>query len=140
MQPEWYYSTGGVPHGPISIEEVGRRLTEDGFPADAFVWHEGFEKWERPDAIPELRHKHKGIVPRRSMKAPASPIKAPSKRRWRPLIGSLFLAATISAAVAGYRVHGELAGSGFLAGLPPQEAQIQGPQRTGMLPTERAAD
>jgi len=140
MQAEWYYATGGVPQGPISIEEVGRRLTEDGFPADALVWHESFEKWERPDVVPELRRRHQGESPQRpSMKASASPIKAASKRRWRPWIGSFTLAVIISAGAAGYRAgslqvqpQGETAGSRLLEGLRTQEAETRRTQEAEM--------
>jgi len=136
MQPEWYYATGGVPHGPISIEEVGRRLTQDGFPADALVWHESFEKWERPDVVPELRRKHKGVTARASKKAEASPIKSAARSRWRPWIGMLFLVAIIAAAVAGYKVHSELADLSFLGWLRPQEGETNRPQEAEATRTE----
>jgi len=136
MQPEWYYATGGIPHGPISIEEVGRLLTQDGFPADALVWHESFEKWERPDVVPELRRKHKEISPRASKKAAASSTKPAAKSRWRPWIGSLFLVAIIAAGVAGYKVHSELADLSLLGWLRAQVGETQRPQEAEMLRPE----
>lgn len=55
MATEWYYARSGSQVGPISTEDVRRRLVSDGFPANALVWREGLENWQRPQDIPELR-------------------------------------------------------------------------------------
>ena len=46
---------GGSEAGPISTDEVRRRLAADGFPPNAFVWREGFENWQHPEEIPEFK-------------------------------------------------------------------------------------
>jgi GYF domain 2 len=73
MPTEWYYAQGRLQSGPISTEEVRRRLAAEGFPADALVWREGLENWQKPEDFPEFLRKSKAVPP----PLPVSPATAP---------------------------------------------------------------
>jgi uncharacterized membrane protein YhaH (DUF805 family) len=63
MATEWHYARSASQVGPISTEEVRRRLVADGFPADAIVWREGLENWQRAEDFPEFRRTSKPMPP-----------------------------------------------------------------------------
>jgi len=63
MPTEWHYAQGGLRSGPVSTEEVRRLLAADGFPADALVWREGLENWQKPEDFPEFNRKPAKPVP-----------------------------------------------------------------------------
>jgi hypothetical protein len=78
MPTEWYYARGGLQSGPVSTEEVRRRLAADGFPADALVWREGLEHWQKPEDFPEFLRKSKpGPPPLPMSPATVPPAKTP---------------------------------------------------------------
>jgi hypothetical protein len=63
MPTDWYYARSGSQTGPLSTEEVRRRLAEDDFPADALVWREGLQNWQMPKNFPEFVRKSKAVPP-----------------------------------------------------------------------------
>ena len=63
MPTEWYYARDGLQSGPVSTEEVRRRLAADGFPASALVWSEGLDQWQKPEDFPEFLRKSKPVPP-----------------------------------------------------------------------------
>jgi len=73
MPIEWYYVQGGLQGGPVSTEEVRKWLAAEGFPADALVWREGLENWQKPEDFPEFLRKSKAAPP----PLPASPATVP---------------------------------------------------------------
>jgi hypothetical protein len=73
MPIEWYYAQGGLQSGPVSTEEVRKRLASEGFPADALVWREGLENWQKPEDFPEFLRKSKAVPP----PLPGSPATVP---------------------------------------------------------------
>jgi hypothetical protein len=72
MPIEWHYARGGSQVGPLSTEQVRRRLADDGFPADALVWREGLRDWQTPDEFPEFIRKSKSVPPPLPMSLPAT--------------------------------------------------------------------
>ena len=70
---EWHYAWGGSQIGPLSTEEVRRRLEEDGFPVDALVWREGLQNWQTPGAFPEFVRKSRVAPPPLPMSPPTVP-------------------------------------------------------------------
>jgi uncharacterized membrane protein YhaH (DUF805 family) len=63
MATEWHYARSASQVGPISTEDVKRRLVADGFPSDALVWRQGLENWQRPEDFPEFRRGSKPVPP-----------------------------------------------------------------------------
>jgi GYF domain 2 len=77
MPTDWHYARGGSQIGPLSTEEVRRRLAEDGFPPDALVWREGLQNWQIPEDFPEFVRKSKAVPPPLPMSPPTvSPIES----------------------------------------------------------------
>lgn len=54
MVIQWYIGNGGVQIGPLSQDEVGRRLASGEFSRDALAWREGMTDWLPISATPEL--------------------------------------------------------------------------------------
>jgi len=54
MSDEWYYASGGVQQGPITIEELKSRKAAGQIAADSLVWKEGMADWKPWNEIPEL--------------------------------------------------------------------------------------
>lgn len=54
MSNGWFYTSGGVQQGPISIEDLKARHAVGQIPADALVWREGMGDWKPWNQVPEL--------------------------------------------------------------------------------------
>ncbi len=54
MSKGWFYTSGGVQQGPISIEDLKARHAVGQIPADALVWREGMGDWKPWNQVPEL--------------------------------------------------------------------------------------
>ena len=56
----WYYADEETPNGPISFDELKRKLSERPDGIDVLVWRDGFRNWKRAGDVVELGN----IVPR----------------------------------------------------------------------------
>ena len=54
MSNGWFYASGGVQQGPVSIEELKSRRSAGQIPADALIWREGMADWKPWNEVPEL--------------------------------------------------------------------------------------
>ena len=54
MSNGWFYTSGGVQQGPISIEDLKARHAVGQVPADALIWREGMGDWKPWNQVPEL--------------------------------------------------------------------------------------
>jgi predicted Zn finger-like uncharacterized protein len=63
---EWYYGLDGSEFGPLSLQEMRRKLKRGVITGEHFVWREGMNDWMPVEDVPELR-------PARSSKAPPKP-------------------------------------------------------------------
>ena len=73
MPTGWYYARDVLQAGPVSAEEIRRRLTADGFPVDALVWREGLETWQKPEDFPEFLRKSNSASPPLPIRPPTAP-------------------------------------------------------------------
>ncbi|MBV9783338.1 MAG: DUF4339 domain-containing protein [Acidisphaera sp.] len=54
-QKDWFYSRGGVSHGPVSATSLSEMLGGGDLPADTFVWCEGMSGWRAADEASGLQ-------------------------------------------------------------------------------------
>jgi len=54
MSNAWFYTSGGVQQGPISIEDLKARHAVGQIPPDALIWKEGMGDWKPWNQVPEL--------------------------------------------------------------------------------------
>ena len=63
MSDGWYYSDEFGQIGPLSLQDLKKKLDSIRNPADAFVWRAGFPDWMEVRTVAEL-----SITPRRRSK------------------------------------------------------------------------
>lgn len=60
---DWYHARGGQHVGPVSREELTRRLTAGEVGPDDLVWREGLADWQPARAVPELAVAQPAVYP-----------------------------------------------------------------------------
>jgi len=71
MSDDWYFADGEEPVGPLTLQELQKKLRTLRDPGKVLVWHAGFSDWMRANDVSELR--------KQTLRAPPVPTSRPNK-------------------------------------------------------------
>jgi len=88
MSETWYYARDR-PIGPISLDELKRRLSKMKDWRKKLVWNAGFSEWREAETVPELEIVGPPPIPKRAAKAATDLVQ--SVRAWAAFLGMAYI-------------------------------------------------
>jgi predicted Zn finger-like uncharacterized protein len=113
LEAEWYVSIDGEQHGPYSLADAQRWVSEKPASAELYCWSEGFDDWLLVEKVSQFRNLRNKTIAVRPVAQPAVAVAPAPEGEPKPLF-----AATMAALESG-----TLMGQGLGLRLIPQPAK-----------------